>query len=355
MTQSKYAKRGSLATVVALCCALLAILAMVAAPAWSAEPLPVYAGSLDFPAIESATAPEEYPWRAPLAPGETLVQLNETEAEITRLTPYLVEEVIRVPHAYDLHGTPVPTSLTVTGDVVTLTVHHREVPYVYPVSTETPEELDTAPIRDLDAGGMGFPTIQGPESPERYPFRVSLGEEQFLRQMSPTEVQVFNAGHLPAGTIEAVKASAADGANVPTTLEQTGRDVVTLVVHHRAGNPAAGGVPFDYPIIQGEGWEGGFFTGIVQMSNPNGEPAGSLADEPSPSMSAVRCTVPRLRGLDLRAAKARLRAAHCGVGEVHLAVGATAGKGKVVKQFHTAGLELAAGVPVAVKLGRSRG
>jgi hypothetical protein len=330
---------------------LLAGLAIVAAPAWAAEPLPVYAGSLDFPAIESAAAPEEYSWQVALAPGETLVQLNETEAEITRLTPYLVEEVIRVPHAYDLHGTPVPTSLTVTGDVFTLTVHHREASYVYPVTTITPEERDTAPLRDLDEGGMGFPTIQGPESPERYPFRVSLGEEQFLRQVSPTEVQVFNAGYSSAGTIEAVKASAADGAKVPTTLEQTGRDVVTLVVHHRAGNPAAGGAPFDYPIIQGEGWEGGFFTGIVQMSNPNGEPAGSLTDEPSPSTSAARCTVPRLRGLKLRAAKARLRGAHCEIGKVLLATGATAGKGKVVKQFRAAGTELAAGAPVAVKLG----
>jgi PASTA domain len=335
-----------------LCSALLAALAIVAAPALGAEPLPVYAGSLDFPVIESPAAPEEYSWQVDLAPGETLTQVSETEAEITRLTPLLVEEAIHAPDAYDLHGTPVPTSLTVTGDVVTLTVHHREASYAYPVTTITPEERDTAPLRDLDEGGMGFPMIQGPESPERYPFRVSLGEEQFLRQLSPTEVQVFNAGYSSARTIEAVKASAADGAKVPTTLEQTGRDVVTLVVHHRAGNPAAGGAPFDYPIIQGEGWEGGFFTGIVQMSNPNGEPAGTLTDEPSPSIRAAAwCMVPRLGGLDLRAAKARLRAAHCRVGAVHLAAGATVAKGKVVKQFHAAGTKLAAGASVAVKLG----
>jgi PASTA domain len=181
--------------------------------------------------------------------------------------------------------------------------------------------------------------------------RVALGEDQYLEPVSPTEVQVSYAGHSPAFIINAEKAHDADGASVPTTLEETGRDIVTLTVHYRAGNPAAGGAPFEYPITAGEGWEGGFQTVIVQMSNPNGEPAVSLTDEPSPLIPAARCTVPRLRGLDLRAAKARLRAAHCGIGEVHLDAGATAGKGKVVKQFRAVGLKLAAGAPVAVKLG----
>jgi hypothetical protein len=324
---------------------MVASLAVQAGPAGAVEPLPAYAGSLDFPAIDSAAAPEEYSWRVELAPGEALVQLNETEAEITRPG---VEEAIHVPDAYDFHGTPVPTTLAVSeGDVVTLTVHHREAAYVYPVSTETPEELDTAPIRDMSDGGYDFGRIAGLEAPERYPFRVSLGEEQFLQQLSPTEVQVFYAGHLPAFKIDALKAHAADGANVPTTLEQTGRDVVTLVVHHRAGNPAAGGAPFEYPIVGGEGWEGGFQTIVVQMNNPNGEPAQSPTDQPSSS-----CIVPSLRGLDLRAAKVRLRAAHCATGKVHRADGVGAAKGIVVKQFHAAGAELVAGAPIAVKLGR---
>jgi hypothetical protein len=51
----------------------------------------------------------------------------------------------------------------------------------------------------------------------------------------------------------------------------------------------------------------------------------------------------------------RLRAAHCAIGQVHLAAGATAGKGKVVKQFRAAGTDLAAGTPVAVKLGSGWG
>jgi PASTA domain len=204
------------------------------------------------------------------------------------------------------------------------------------------EESDTAPLRNLSEGGFSFGEITGPEAPEKYPFRVSLGEEQFLEQVSPTEVVAFYGGHVPAFSLVAEKAHDADGSNVPTTLEETGLEVVTLVVHHRAGNPAAGGAPFDYPVVGGSGWEGGFRTITVPMVNPQGEPVES---------APVGCTVPSLRGLGRRAAAAKLRAANCGLGKVRLAHGATAGKGKVVKQFRTAGTELSPGASVAIKLG----
>jgi hypothetical protein len=184
------------------------------------EPLPVYAGSLDFPTIESAAAPDEYSWRVELAPGDTLTQVTETEAVVTRP---LITEAIRAPQVFDHDGTPVPTALAVSeGDVVTLTVHHREAAYVYPVSTETPEELDTAPLRNLDEDGFSFGQIAGTEAPERYPFRVSLGEGLELRQMDETEVGVFYSRGVEAFLLQAEKAHDAVGASVPTTLEKTG-------------------------------------------------------------------------------------------------------------------------------------
>jgi hypothetical protein len=207
---------------------------------------------------------------------------------------------------------------------------------------------------------MLFPAITGPEAPEEYPFHVTLGEEQFLRQVTPTEVDVFSAGDPGASPMTAEPAHDAVGAAVPTTLELTGRDIVTLTVHHRDGNPAAAGASFVYPISGGTGWTGGFTTVVVPTENPfafaeserkiiEANPAASLEPLPAPT-----CKVPALRGYSLPGAKNRLRAAHCGIGVVHLAAGATAGKGKVVKQFHAAGTELAAGAPVAVKLGVGR-
>ena len=182
----------------------------------------------------------------------------------------------------------------------------------------------------------------------------------FLEQVSATQVEAYYAGHLPAFEITANEAHDADGATVPTTLELTGREVVTLTVHHREGNPAAAWAPFAYPIIGGPGWPGGFRTIVVPLENPfaiaEAERKIIEANPPAPTepLPVITCKVPTLRGYSLRGAKNRLRAAHCGIGAVRLAAGATAGKGKVVKQFHPAGTELAAGAPVAVKLGVGR-
>jgi hypothetical protein len=220
------------------------------------------------------------------------------------------------------------------------------------------EPLGPAPIRNLDEGGMILPEITGPEASEEYPFLVDLGEEQFLRQVSETEVDAYYAGHMRAFAINAEEAHDADGATVPTTLELTGREVVTLTVHHREGNPAADWAPFDYPVVGGSGWAGGFRTEIVVMENPFAEAERKIieANPPAPTepLPVITCKVPTLRGYSLRGAKNRLRAGHCAVGAVRLAAGATLGKGKVVKQFHSAGTELTAGAPVAVKLGVGR-
>ena len=207
------------------------------------------------------------------------------------------------------------------------------------------ETGDSAPIRNLDEGGFIFPAITGPEAPEDYPFRVSLGEEQRLEQVTPTEVAIREHGFTGL-TYKAGPAHDVDGSAVPTTLTLTGLDTVTWTVSHRAGNPAAGGAPFVYPIVGGTGWEGGFRTTIVEMNNPM-PPA---TPPPATPLPAPTCTVPSLSGFGLRAVKARLRGADCTIGKVRLARGATKAKGKVVKQFEPAGTQFAAGAPVAVKL-----
>jgi hypothetical protein len=208
------------------------------------------------------------------------------------------------------------------------------------------ETGDAAPIRGLDEGGFSFPAITGPEAPQEYPFRVTLGEEQFLEQVTPTEVQVLYAGHHPAFTLTAQAAHDAVGSAVPTTLTLTGVDTVTWTISYRAGNPVAGGAPFVFPIVAGTGWEGGFRTTSVEMNNPM-PPA---TPPPATPLPAPTCAVPYLKGFGLREAKSLLRDADCAIGKVRLGRGATKAKGRVVKQFEPAGTVLAVGAPVAVKL-----
>lgn len=120
------------------------------------------------------------------------------------------------------------------------------------VTPAAAEGGDAAPVRNLDEGGMSFPAITGPQAPEEYPFHVNLGEELVLRQVSATEVGVYYYSYgVLAFTLSAEPAHDAEGATVPTTLEETGNAQVTLDVHHREGNPAAGWAPFDYPVVGG--------------------------------------------------------------------------------------------------------
>jgi hypothetical protein len=230
-----------------------------------------------------------------------------------------------------------------------------------PAGAASPES-STLPVYD---GDLSFPYLHGPTDPDEFSWRLELGPEGEARQVSETEVEVDYAGtgHRAYG-IEAIDAHAADGATVPTSLLLSEGDVITLTVHDREGNPAAGGAPFAYPILAGQGWEGGFPTTTVIKGPPDEKeiaearareaqesapPTGPIAPTAEPAPKPV-CTVPSLHGLGLQGARARLRAGHCAVGKVRLVRGATRGKGKVVKQFEPAGTQLAAGAPVAVKL-----
>jgi hypothetical protein len=199
----------------------------------------------------------------------------------------------------------------------------------------------------LSEGGWSFPDIKGPEAPEEYPVRIEHNSEIELRQVDEKTIEfVYWESGIVAATVVAEKAHDAQGAEVPTTLTLTGPETVTFTVHYRAGNPAAGGAPFTYPIVGGSGWAGGYQTFLVPTLREPTPPA----PEPVTVTSAPACKVPALTGLSLHAAKSRLRADHCALGKLRLAPGATAGKGEVAKQFRPAGASEPAGAAVAVKL-----
>ncbi|HEU5104791.1 MAG TPA: hypothetical protein VFU11_03000 [Solirubrobacterales bacterium] len=205
-------------------------------------------------------------------------------------------------------------------------------------SAFAPAAAGAEPLPPYD--GMSFQTIQGPEGPEEFTWEVQLGEEQELRQIDDREAGVYytDPGETRAFAIKATAAHDAEGVTVPTTIAVTQPNIVTLTVHHRDGNAAAGGAPFDYPISAGEGWEGGFQTYQVVM------PPGEL---PQATSVAAHCLVPDLGGRTLRAARKILRRSHCKLGEVR---GERRRGARVVRQFRLAGKSLPAGTEVGVKL-----
>jgi hypothetical protein len=167
-------------------------------------------------------------------------------------------------------------------------------------------------------------------------------ENQELRQVDSRRVQIYYEDGHSALTISAEAAHDAVGTSVPTTLEATGEDIITLTVHHRAGNLKADGAPFDYPVLAGPGWEGGFQTVIVQMP-----PAEPLDVTP---LEEDHCVVPALRGKSLRASRRLLASSGCGLGRViHKRISAKSVH--VFGQSPWAGATLKPGALVSVKLG----
>jgi len=155
---------------------------------------------------------------------------------------------------------PVSVELLETSNLAGLPVLVEENAIVVANSTS---QVDTT-TRPLSDGGLIFESIRDPSGPEQFKYHVTLGEGQELVQIDEQTVEVLLAGGFPSFTITAKPASDAIGTTVPTTLQKSGSNTVTLTVHHRAGS---GGQPFVYPVVGGSGWEGGFRTIEVDMDN----------------------------------------------------------------------------------------
>ena len=116
------------------------------------------------------------------------------------------------------------------------------------------EEAPGPPTYD---GLQSFGVIVDAAYPEDYSWTVDLGTGEELVEVDEQLAEVRYAGGYRAFTITPEPAHDAEGATVPTSIAVTPPNILTLTVHHRAGNPARGGAPFDYPISAGSGWEGG--------------------------------------------------------------------------------------------------
>lgn len=204
---------------------------------------------------------------------------------------------------------------------------------------------------------MDFPYIEDPSGPEDYSREVQLAENQALEQIdNQTAIVYYVRDHVTAFSITAEAAHDAVGTNVPTTLSVAG-DIITLTVHHRAGDPNTGGTSFDYPIIAGQGWEGGFQTEIVkgppdetELREARERRAREALEADRPGVVLSGCLVPRLKGKSLRASKRRLARAGCEVGRVTLRKGGSQRSARVVGQSPKPGVVLSPAASVSLTL-----
>lgn len=198
-------------------------------------------------------------------------------------------------------------------------------------------------------GLLDFPTIKQTLDSEEYSWRVELRPGQTLEVIDDRQAGVYyEDGHL-AMVIEAESARDARGVAVPTSISISAGDVVTLAVHHRAGNAAAEGAPFTYPITPGPSFEVGYSTVTVTGPKDEQEERERIAREAAATEaeSVQVCIGPTLKGRSLKVDRKRLRESGCRLGEVR---GVRSRTAKVVKQFPAPGITRTAGAEVAVKL-----
>lgn len=107
---------------------------------------PEYNGVQTFQAIRSSTSPESYSWKVHLPPKQALRLANPSQAEVF-YPDGTIAFLITAEPAHDATGKPVPTSLEVKGEVLTLKVEFHSGTFVYPiVAGQGWETSYTAPV-----------------------------------------------------------------------------------------------------------------------------------------------------------------------------------------------------------------
>lgn len=107
---------------------------------------PEYNGVQTFQAIRSSTSPETYSWKVHLPSGQGLRLANPSQAEVFYADGTIAFLITAEP-AHDATGKPVPTSLEVKNEILTLKVEFHTGAFVYPVVAGQGWETSyTAPV-----------------------------------------------------------------------------------------------------------------------------------------------------------------------------------------------------------------
>jgi tripartite motif-containing protein 71 len=102
--------------------------------------------------LRSIESPEQLSFRVGLPAGVSLVDAGDGSGNVEMMDEGSAIASVIAPSARDAAGTAVPVSMTVSGDVLTLTVDHRAGEYQYPI------EVDPYIKSDGEVTGAGKPT-----------------------------------------------------------------------------------------------------------------------------------------------------------------------------------------------------
>jgi hypothetical protein len=117
---------------------------------------PAYDGTMAFQAIRDATAPETYSWKVALEEGMTLKLVDSEDAGVY-FEDGTQAMMISAHTAHAADGKAISVTLEVSGNVVTLTVHHHVAGTVYPVVSGAAFEVGYVATVDPNPSGTPDP------------------------------------------------------------------------------------------------------------------------------------------------------------------------------------------------------
>lgn len=109
--------------------------------------------------LRSAGSPEKLFFRIEVPGGASLVAGASESGEARVVKDGVAIAVIPAPDAWDAAGTPVPVTMSVSGDTLTVTVAHRAGSYLYPV--EVDPEFNSTTDSTLSAGTWTYSNPTG--------------------------------------------------------------------------------------------------------------------------------------------------------------------------------------------------
>jgi sugar lactone lactonase YvrE len=146
---------------------------------------PEYNGVQTFQAIRSESSPTNYSWIVHLAEGQSLHAVNGEYAEVL-YEDGTIAFLITAEEAHDATGAKVPTSIAVSGDVVTLNVEFHTKSFVYPIVAGASWETSYAvPV-----------IVEGPEDETQIREREER-EQRELEEREREEREVEENGSAP--------------------------------------------------------------------------------------------------------------------------------------------------------------
>jgi tripartite motif-containing protein 71 len=143
---------------------------------------PIFNGLLTFGSIRDASAPETFSWEVNLGSKQVLRSVDPLDAEVDYEDGHEAYLITAEPAA-DAVGTTVPTSLSVSeGNIITLTVQHKEGTYVYPVVAGAGWE-----------GGFTTEIVKGPKDQQE----IKEEEERLAREKQEALEKEWKEGEEP--------------------------------------------------------------------------------------------------------------------------------------------------------------